>query len=205
MVRKHYLHWSVRSTRSRPKTPAPKGGWIITDLSRITGIPLRRLRYYVEKDFIRPLAVRGTATRYPRAHLLRLLAITTIRSEKTWKLDALKREIERMGEAELERLVTSKPLTPEAKAALGIQGSALTAAAQHSATHNSGSSALVGLLTANNAVEKWHHVELLPGLKLLLSSNASSAARAIATKICNDCRSPAWTHGASKSQAPHRT
>ena len=52
MVRKHHVHWRFRSTRKRPKTPAPKQGWVIADLSTITGIPVRRIRYYVERDFI---------------------------------------------------------------------------------------------------------------------------------------------------------
>jgi DNA-binding transcriptional MerR regulator len=190
MVRKHTVHWSVRSTRSRPNTPAPKGGWVITDLSRITGIPVRRIRYYVDQDFIRPLEKRGTATRYPRQDLLRLLAIEHVRSQKTWKLDTLKRELDRLGEAELERLVTSKPLTPEAAAALGIQPTALTNLSRHAAlplaqsTTQDGANSL--LPSGNNAVELWHHVELLPGLKLLLSSKASAAVRGVANKICDE-------------------
>ncbi len=192
MVRKHYLHWRVRSKRSRPKTPAPKDGWVITDLSRISGIPVRRIRYYVEEDLIRPLEVRGTATRYPRKDLLRLLAIAHVRTEKTWKLDALKRELDRLGEAELERLVTSKPLTPEAVAALGIEPPALTTLSHGPAapvswpTAPATSNSLIASPSGSTAVELWHHVELLPGLKLLLSSKASAAVRSVASRICDE-------------------
>jgi len=192
MVRKHYAHWRWRSTRSRPKKPAPKDGWVIADLSRITGIPVRRIRYYVERGFIRPLEVRGTATRYPRRDLLRLLAISHIRTEKTWKLEALGRELDTLGEAELERLVTSKPLPPEATAALGTQPAALMTPSQSPvmpviwpATQSS-SSSVMAPPSANGGVELWHHVELLPGLKLLLSSKTSAAVRNVANKICEE-------------------
>jgi len=42
------------------------------------------------------------------------------------------------------------------------------------------------LPSTNAAVETWHHVELLPGLKLLMSSKASAAARGAAKRICNE-------------------
>ena len=70
MARKHYLVTRLRQTRSRPRTPAPKTGWVISELSRITGLPVRRIRYYVEHALIRPAEIRGTATRYQRSELL---------------------------------------------------------------------------------------------------------------------------------------
>ncbi len=83
MVRKHYRVTRLRQTRSRPKTPAPKTGWVISELSKLSEVPVRRIRYYVEHALIRPLEIRGTATRYQRSELLRLLAIPHIRTEKT--------------------------------------------------------------------------------------------------------------------------
>jgi DNA-binding transcriptional MerR regulator len=192
MVRKHYHITRLRQTRKRPKTPAPKTGWVISELSKLTEIPVRRIRYYVEHSLIRPLEIRGTATRYQRTELLRLLAISRIRTEKTWKLDALKRELERLGEDELERLVLASPLPPAAAAALGVTPSAVP-----STTHDLMGNVRWGLARENSnsiepfpglaeSVETWHHVELLPGLKLLVSSKASSAVRSVAKKIWDE-------------------
>jgi hypothetical protein len=36
MVRKRFPWTRQRSKRSRPKTPAPKMGWVISELSRLT-------------------------------------------------------------------------------------------------------------------------------------------------------------------------
>jgi len=192
MVRKHYRITQLRQTRKRPKTPAPKTGWGISELSELTGLPVRRIRYYVEHDFIRPLEIRGTATRYQRNELLRLLAIPHIRTEKTWKLDALKRELERLGEAELERLVLANPLSPAAAAALGVNPTNQPSTTRNplanlatSAARDSPNS-IEAFTDPADTVEIWHHVELLPGLKLLVSSKASPAVGRVATRICTE-------------------
>jgi hypothetical protein len=152
---------------------------------------VRRIRYYVEQGLIRPLEVRGTATRYQRGELLRLLAIPHIRTEQTWKLDALKRELERLGEAELERLVITNPLSAAAASALGVNPSNLPSTTRNqvgnmtwSAARDS-SNSIEPFPVPTDSVELWHHVELLPGLKLLVSSKANSAVRSVAKKICD--------------------
>lgn len=190
MVRKHYLVTRLRQKRSRPKTPAPKTGWVISELSKLTELPVRRIRYYVEHELIRPLEIRGTATRYQRSELLRLLAIPHLRTEKTWKLEVLKRELERLGEAELERIVVANPLSAAAAAALGVNPPNLLSTTRTqvgnvpwTATRDS-SNSIETFSGPAATVEIWHHLALLPGLKLLVSSKASSAVRSVAKKIC---------------------
>ena len=139
--------------------------------------------------FIRPLEIRGSATRYPRTELLRLLAIPLIRTEKTWKLEALKRELDQRSEAELEKLITSNPVSSAAIAALGINPTSLTPLSEGSKLwplSQSTPNAIDILPSTNAAIETWHHVELLPGLKLLMSSKASAAVRGAAKRICNE-------------------
>jgi hypothetical protein len=188
MVRKRG-HWRFRSTSRRPKTPAPKGGWVIADLSRITQIPVRRIRYYVERDLIQPIERRGTATRYPRGDLLRLLALPLIRTETTRNLVALKREFERLGEAELERLVTSSPLSPAASDALGVSPRAFALTSSEQPLNAVGAiPILFDQNTNSHAVQTWQHVELLPGLTLLLGSHASAAVRGVAKRLCEEFR-----------------
>ena len=176
----------------RPWFASTTTGWVISELSKITEVPVRRIRYYVEHGFIRPLEIRGTSTRYQRNELLRLLAIPYIRTEKTWKLDALKRELERLGEAELERIVLANPLSPAAAAALGVNSTNLTRTTPNSlenVTESAGrdsSNSIEAFPGRADTVEIWHHVELLPGLKLLVSSNANSAVRSAAKRICGE-------------------
>jgi len=192
MVRKHYRITRLRQTRKRPKTPAPKTGWVISELSTLTELPVRRIRYYVQHGLIRPLEIRGTATRYQRNELLRLLAIPHVRTDKTWKLDALKRELERFGEAELERLVLANPLSQAAAAALGVTPSNLPSNSRTPLattpwnTERDRSNANEAFQGPAGTVEIWHHVELLPGLKLMVSSAASPAVSRAARKICTE-------------------
>ena len=191
MVRKHYRITRLRQTRKRPKTPAPTTGWVISELANLTEIPVRRIRYYVEHGLVRPLEIRGTATRYQRNELLRLLAIPLIRTEKTWKLDALKRELERLGEAEIERLVLANPLSPAAAAALGANPSNLSTTREPLANLplnavRDRSNAIEVFPGLADTVEIWHHVELLPGLNLLVSSAASPAVTRVARRICTE-------------------
>jgi len=77
-------------------------------------------------------------------------------------------------------------------AALGTQPAALMTPSQSPvmpvmwpATHD-GSNSVTAPPSANGAIELWHHVELLPGLKLLLSSKTSAAVRNVANKICEE-------------------
>jgi len=93
---------------------------------------------------------------------------------------------------ELERLVTSRPLSPAASAALGVNPSTLATSSSKQArtlgwpARRENSSALDMTSGASDSIELWHHVELLPDLKLLLSSKAIAAVRSVAKKICDE-------------------
>jgi len=190
MVRKQYPWSRHNSPRTRPKTPAPTAGWLISELSRISGVPVRTLRSYVEQGLIRPIERRGTATRYPRRALLRLLALLRMRATTRWTLAKIKSELDSLGDSELESwLLKSGALSAAAAAALGI--------ASESANANAGAPRLpspwefaVAGTQVSTRVDTWHHVELLPGLVLKVSSNASPAVRNAARKICDEFVGP---------------
>src|SRR5207342_1187903 len=120
MVRKRdaYTRWSAK--RTRPKSPAPTNGWGITELSRLSQVPVRRLRHYVELDLLEPIEFRGTATRYPRRALLRLLAIVRLRAESQYGLVEIKRRLDALGDKELETWLMTGTVPPTAASALGI-------------------------------------------------------------------------------------
>ena len=172
MVRKHYSWTRARMSRSRPKTKAPTSGWLLADLSRITGMSIRRLRDYVFRDLIQPIERRGTATRYDRAQLVRLMAIKRLRAESELELADIRRRMDAMGERELEAWLANGPLPPSVLEALG--GSPV-------ATKPDGASETSP--SENPAFIAWHHVQLLPGLTLQVSASASPAVRAAAKRI----------------------
>jgi DNA-binding transcriptional MerR regulator len=198
MVRKHSAWTRLRQRAARPKTPAPTAGWVISELSRLTGVPVRRLRDYVTRGLIRPLERRGTATRYARSQLVRLLAVTQLRTEGA-QLSAIKQKLDTLGERELEDWLHARPLPPAALAALSLPapGSADSGSAPAEAT------AATPPLTAkppvagphappaggaplHAAVGTWYHVELLPGLVLHCSTTASPAVKAAAQRIYDE-------------------
>jgi DNA-binding transcriptional MerR regulator len=193
MVRKHFSWTRQRSKRSRPKTPAPKTGWVISELSRLSELSVRTIRYYVERGLIRPLEIRGTATRYQRVELLRLLAIPILRAGKRRSVDELKREFERLGESELEKIVITGKTSPEAATALGLSvQNVVSTSAVEDARNVRGelrlaqSNAALGTAIELGASETWHYVRLLPGLDLRVSANASPAVRNAAKRILDE-------------------
>lgn len=212
MVRKHYPWTRARMKRSRPKTPAPKTGLLMADLARITGMPVRRLRDYVFRDLIQPIERRGTATRYHRSQLVRVMAIKRMRAESELELAEIRRRMDAMGENELEAWILTGPLPAAVLEALGRSPAAThptsapltgagapsrawpggpansNAGAGNAANSNAGSPSMIGANTVHTASQDptfatWHHVELLPGLVLQLSANASPAVKAAAKRI----------------------
>lgn len=193
MVRKHSRWARSRMKRSRPKTPAPKNGWVMSELSQITGMSVRRLRDYVFRDLIQPLERRGTATRYPRSQLVRVMAIKRMRAESGLELAVIKRRMDAMGERELEAWILTAPLPDAVTRALGrldappgegqpgIAGSA-SRGRQFNATGAAGAEHA----STNLPLDAWYHVELLPGLVLQVRATASPAVKSAAKRICDE-------------------
>jgi hypothetical protein len=57
-----------------PKTPAPKNGWFLSELARLTELPATTVRYYLQLRVIEPIEIRGTAIRFDRHNFLRSLS-----------------------------------------------------------------------------------------------------------------------------------
>lgn len=203
MVRRHSAWARSRMKRSRPKTPAPQNGWVIHDLSRISGIPVRRLRDYVFRDLIAPLERRGTATRYARGQLVRLMAIKRLRAEAGLKLSEIKRHMDAKGERELEDWILTGPLPEAVLQALGrLPGDTTIQQAQAapspplpipSRAQGWPAQSWSAVVNATPVQEvnppwlvTWHHVELLPGLVLQLSATASPAVKSAAKRIWDE-------------------
>jgi hypothetical protein len=93
----------------------------------------------------------------------------------------------------LERIVLGRTLSPAAAAALGVTPpSTADAVASNRATlpwdlpreqQRSGSDQSRRAL---DQVELWHHIRLLPGLELMVSSRASPGVQSAAKRICDE-------------------
>ncbi len=175
-VRKRSRYERAREKRGRPRTKAPTAGWIIHELSRMTGVSVRTLRDWVTAGIITPIERRGTATRYARRELLRLLATMRARKETKLTLAVIKKKMDAFGDQDLESWLRGGPVPPLAAAALGFPSEAEAQAAAETARRD----AATGWL---ERLESWRRVEVLPGLELLLGPNASPAALRAAQEI----------------------
>ena len=167
----------------RPKTPAPKTGWLLAELAELTGLPATTLRYYVQQGLLRPAEFRGTLTRYQRPQLLRLLGLLRLKSEGKSTLAAKQRRLDAMTSGDLEQWLASGPIAPAAAAALGFQ----------TATHSVASDQVALAATPSTSIELgrapnefWQRIALLPGLVLLVRADAPQAARMAAQRICDE-------------------
>jgi DNA-binding transcriptional MerR regulator len=188
MVRKRDAYTRWRSKRTRPKSPAPKNGWRIAELSQLSQVPVRRLRHYIDLNLLEPLEFRGTATRYPRRALLRLLATLRLRAESRFGLTEIKRKLDALGDNELQAWLQSGPLTPAAAAALGLASPtpAAVSGTDHTRStrgnHGKADTTQPTPLCASSST--WQRIVLLPGLELMISSEASPVVRRAAQSIC---------------------
>lgn len=176
MVRKRDYYTRLRAKRVRPKTPAPTNGWVIAELARLSHVPVRRLRYYVEHRLIEPMEFRGTATRYPRRELLRVLGFVRLRAETGAKLAVIKRKLDMLGERELEEWLSTQPVPAEAAAALGMSLNA----------NAPGDASPAPSASSRSAASTWQRVCLLPGLELMIAAQATPAVLRAADRICKE-------------------
>jgi len=179
VVRKRDRYTRARAKRSRPRTPAPSTGWRIRELADMTQISTRTLRTYVAAGLLTAIEFRGTATRYPRRELLRLLALMRMRRETKLHLAEIRRKLDAVSESELEAWLRTSPLPPAARAALGIVEEPKASSAPEAAPDS-------GLERWKSQLETFQRIQLLPGLELLVHSNPSPAAQHAAHKICSE-------------------
>lgn len=90
-------------------------------LAQLSGLRETTVRYYMHQRIIHRIELRGTATRYDRRDLLRLLGIMRLRREEESTLAEKKRKLDAMSTEVLERWLGSDVLPPGAAAALGFQ------------------------------------------------------------------------------------
>jgi DNA-binding transcriptional MerR regulator len=176
MARKRDRYTRARAKRTRPKTPAPTGGWSIAELAQLSGVTVRTLRDYVRRGFLRPFEFRGTSTRYPRRALLRLFALLRLRAETRANLTEIRRKLDAQSDPELEAWLRERGLSVAVLAALHADSPADSAPSLPAQP----------TVAVAELGETWQRIEILPGLELLLRSTASPAAKEAARRIYDE-------------------
>ena len=190
---RRYRYTGRRVAYHRPKTPAPKNGWLLSELARLTELPETTVRYYLQLRIIEPIEIRGTATRYGRHSLLRLLGVMRLKVEEDSTIAEKKRKLDAMGEVQLERWLCSGSLPHAVATAIGIEAVVVAQPPLPIAATGLESSASLHstMLTTRQAAralesaaaERWERIPLLPGLDLIVRADAREPARLVAQQI----------------------
>lgn len=143
----------------------------IDEITRRTGFTARAIRYYVQRGLLPATPQRGVATVYTHEQLLRLQAITILRTRERLRLAAVKRRLSAMSLAEIEALV--------ATVAAPGHTAAQTATAEATPTIPGAPADAVKL----RPFTRWDRAELLPGLEIAVRSDAAPVVRRLAEEI----------------------
>ncbi len=119
MVRKRRQSMGTEEAlRVRPKSEAARTGWSLVELAQLTRFAPRKITDLVRRRLLPAPKFRGTATRYQRPTLVRLMAIRLLRADGMWRLADIKARIDGLSDSELERWVLSQPLPARAREVL---------------------------------------------------------------------------------------
>jgi DNA-binding transcriptional MerR regulator len=184
--------WRPDLRKHRVRRPAATEGWGIAELATLVTLSPQTIKSYVRRGLLAKVEFRGTATRYPRGHLLRLLAIRYLQLEGPTDFLSIRRQLDTWAPADLEAWVLKRTVRPDVLAAL--RGSAATSARASEAAaslppprtpFSAEPLALPGAAPTATAfaAQAWQRVELLPGLELQLRGDAGPLARRMAERL----------------------
>lgn len=104
--------------RNRVRRPPPQEGFLVRDLARLAGVSIPTIKRYVRHGLLAPVPFYGTATRYPRDYLTRVLALRYWRAQGNKTLAELRRRLDAVTFAEMQQWVMSHPLSADTAVAL---------------------------------------------------------------------------------------
>lgn len=186
MPRRRYYRAPDRR-HGRVRRRPPKEGFLARDLARLAGISVPTLKRYIKHGLLAPVPFYGTATRYPRDYLVRVLALRYWRAAGTKTLAELRRRLDSVTLPEMETWVLSHPLAVETAAEL--RKAPTTAAPATKQVQVGAPAASATLPHEADALlqvpaEAWRRWTLMPGLELHLKADAAPLARNLALRLC---------------------
>ena len=159
--------------------PAPP--YSIRKLAELTGITVRTLHRWIHTGALSPTEFRGPATSYGARHVDEARAVKRLLGENL-SLEAIRARLTRLSDDELARFLQPEPVAGGVSATAS-EAAPLDAPALGAATTKD---ALVQEPIGPDptyAGERWEHVNLLPGLKLLVRDDSGALVRRIAQEI----------------------
>ncbi len=170
--------WSWSRRNRRVRRDPPKDGWLLADLAPLAGVPLRTVQSYLERGVLESAPFYGTATRYSRLFLLRLVAIKRLRLEEKLNLAAIKKRLDPLSPAELEAYATHGLLDGPLMRALGLRPAPPPAQL---------STGVPLSAAAETKRERWSRIALIDGLEISIRDDASPLARRLANQFIEEC------------------
>lgn len=174
------------SRRNRDRKPPPKQGVTMVELAQLSGVAAVTIKTYIHRGLLGRVKFYGSATRYPRGHLVRLLAIRFCRAQGMRQLDEIRRKLDAWAPADMEHWILEHPLAPTTLAALGYP----VAAAQGSDSATSPAANLdvspMNTVAATSGIlptESWRRVMLMPGLELQVRTDAGAVVQSVAERL----------------------
>jgi DNA-binding transcriptional MerR regulator len=155
---------------ARPPPP-PDLSLSVEQLSRAAGVPVRTLRYYVKRGALVPPEFRSRNTRYDCTFLIRLRAIAALRRQGL-KLRAIVPRLDAASPDDLLRL-----------AGYAVPDTAGSPAPPGGAARPLAAGFLGPYRGAGPSAERWEHLEVCPGVKLLVRCEADAEAWRVAREI----------------------
>jgi hypothetical protein len=188
LARRRYYRIPDRR-RNRVRRPPPKEGFLVRDLARLAGVAVPTVKRYVKHGLLAPVPFYGTATRYPRDYLVRVLALRYWRAAGSKTLAELRRRLDGVTWTEMESWVLSHPLAPDTAAELRKMTSGTASATSvrpaQISTPMAATNSFEGLDALQQvAAEGWQRLTLMPGLELHLKGDAAPLTRNLATRLC---------------------
>lgn len=193
------MQFDVRQHRQR--RPPPKEGFTVRELAKLSGVAAITIKSYVRRGLLGRVKFYGAATRYPREHLLRLLAIRLCQFQGLRHLDEIRRTLDASGPGEMERWVLGYPLPPATLTALGHPPKAKQNKETPTATAESTQATQPDTVTApapaasvriepnstslNESFpsEPWRRVVLMAGLELQIKADAGPIVQGVAERL----------------------
>jgi DNA-binding transcriptional MerR regulator len=159
--------------------PVPR--YSIRQLAELTGITVRTLHRWIHAGALSHTDFRGPATSYGARHVEEARAVKRLLGENL-SLEAIRARLTRLSDDELARFLQPEPVAGGAPAAASEAAAPDAPALGGAITTGTLEQAKTGPETTY-AGERWEHVTLLPGLKLLVRDDSGALVRRIAQEI----------------------
>jgi len=166
----------------RPSRARTKVGWSLRELASLAGTSARAVRLYLQRELLPRPPFKGSATRYERRHLVRLLVIRRLRATERLALAEIRTRLRTLSDAELESLA-ARDLSPGPLAvALGVSTAPARSAAPESLEPSVSHPPRRGDGPFGPGA-RWTRLELALGLELHLCDDANERVRELAGRL----------------------